>query len=163
MPAKSPDISSSTATLLKALGQQIRVHRKSQRISAVVAAEAAGMSRVTLHRIEKGEPTVTMGAYVNAMVVLGLDLGILPQVEQSANTLALNRSEWIPVRIYLKEYPQLNHLAWQLQGAESVSPLEAWDIYDRNWRHLDQQALVEQERQLIDALRLAFSGGGSHV
>jgi len=35
--------------------------RKALRVSATVAAEAAGMSRVTLHRIEKGEPSVTMG------------------------------------------------------------------------------------------------------
>ena len=162
MPAKSPNIANSTAALLKALGQQIRACRKSQQISAIAAAEAASMSRVTLHRIEKGEPAVTMGAYANAMVVLGLHFGLLPQAEQSAPPPVPNRGVWIPARIRLKEYPQLSQLAWQLQGAEVLSPLEAWNIYDRNWRHLDQQALGEHELQLIDALRLAF-GGGRHV
>lgn len=164
MPAKSPDIANSTAALLKALGQQIRACRKSQRISAIAAAEAAAMSRVTLHRIEKGEPAVTMGAYANAMVVLGLHFGLLPLAEQSPpHPAVLNRGEWIPARINLKEYPQLNQLAWQLQGVKSLSPLEAWDIYDRNWRHLDQQALTDHERQLIAALRLAFGGGKPNV
>ncbi len=163
MPAKSPDITGSTAALLKVLGQQIRAHRKSQRISAVAAAEAAAMSRVTLHRIEKGEPAVTMGAYANAMLVLGLTFGLLPQAGQSAVPAVLNQGEWIPARIRLKEYPQLNQLAWQLQGVETLSPLEAWDIYDRNSRHLDEQTLAEYERQLIDALRLAFGGVGRHV
>lgn len=163
MPSKLPDITGSTAALLQVLGQQIRAHRKSQRISAVAAAEAAGMSRVTLHRIEKGEPSVTMGAYANAMVVLGLHFGLLPLAGLSVKAPVLNRNEWIPARVYLKEYPQLKQLAWQLQGVETLSPLEAWDIYDRNWRHLDEQALLEQERQLINALRLAFSGGGRYV
>jgi hypothetical protein len=30
------------------------------------------MSRVTLHRIEKGEPPVTMGAWSNAIAALGM-------------------------------------------------------------------------------------------
>ena len=75
----------------------------------------------------------------------------------------MNREEWIPARIFLSNYPQLKQLAWQVQGAETLSPTEAWDIYERNWRHLDELALTAHERQLIDALRLAFGGGKIHV
>ena len=32
------------------------------------------MSRVTLHRIEKGEPSVAAGAWANAMAALGMSL-----------------------------------------------------------------------------------------
>ncbi|WP_320371676.1 helix-turn-helix domain-containing protein [Trichlorobacter sp.] len=163
MPAKSPNITCTAAARLKVLGGQIRACRKSQRISAIAAAEAAAMSRVTLHRIEKGEPAVTMGAYANAMVVLGLNFGLLPQAEQSPPPPVLNRGEWIPARIRLQEYPQLKLLAWQLQGVESLSPLEAWNIYDRNRRHLDEQGLTEHERHLINALQLAFGGESRHV
>ncbi|MDD2582718.1 MAG: helix-turn-helix transcriptional regulator [Desulfuromonadaceae bacterium] len=163
MPAKPPIISSTTANRLAALGQQIRAHRKALRISATTAAEAAGMSRVTLHRIEKGEPAVTMGAYANAMAALGLDFGLVTPAASIASQQAVNREGWIPARIPLKDYPQLKQLAWQVHGAETLSPAEAWDIYERNWRHMDEQALTVSERQLIDALRLAFEGGGSHV
>ena len=45
--------------------------RKKLRAGVVVAAYAAGMSRVTWHRIEKAEPSVTMGAYVSALNVIG--------------------------------------------------------------------------------------------
>lgn len=83
MPAKPPVTSSIAAEQLIALGQQMRAHRKSMRISATTAAEAAGMSRVTLHRIEKGEPAVTMGAYVNTMVVLGLNFGLVAAEERN--------------------------------------------------------------------------------
>ena len=162
MPAKSPIITSTSADKLIAMGEQIRAHRKSLRISTTAAAEAAGMSRVTLHRIEKGEPSVTMGAYVSAMAALGLSFGLVAPAEL-IEPHEVNREGWIPARICLKDYPQLNQLAWQAHGAETLSPIEAWDIYERNWRHMDEQALTEHERQLIDALRLAFAGGARHV
>jgi transcriptional regulator with XRE-family HTH domain len=163
MPAKPPIIASITKARLIALGQQIRAHRKALRISATTAAEAAGMSRVTLHRIEKGEPAVTMGAYVNAMAALGLNFGLVAPAESFEADDAANREGWIPARIGLRDYPQLTQLAWQVHGAETLSPIEAWDIYERNWRHIDEQALAVSERQLIAALRLAFGGGGDDV
>jgi len=162
MPAKPPATSKVTEAQLIALGQRIRAHRKALRISATSAAEAAGMSRVTLHRIEKGEPAVTMGAYVNAMAALGLNFGLVPPAGLIESPHAVTREGWIPARIRLSEYPQLKQLAWQVHGAETLSPTEAWDIYERNRRHVDEQALTVHERQLIDALCVAFGKGDSH-
>jgi transcriptional regulator with XRE-family HTH domain len=163
MPTKTPITTSITTDQLIALGQQIRAHRKALKINAITTAEAAGMSRVTLHRIEKGVPSVTMGAYVNVIVALGLNFGLVkPAAELIESHHAVNLEGWIPARIRLIDYPQLKQLAWQVHGTEALSPTEAWDIYERNWRHMNEQALTTYERQLIDALRLAF-GGNSHV
>ena len=74
MPSKSPVNTDACAAQLQALGAQIRSQRKALRLSATVTAEAAGVSRVTLHRIEKGEPSVTMGAWCSAIAALGLVL-----------------------------------------------------------------------------------------
>lgn len=163
MPAKPPIFSRATADQLIALGQQIRAHRKAVGVSATAAAEAAGMSRVTLHRIEKGAPAVTMGAYLNAMTALGLHIRLMMPEELSAAQRPVNREGWIPARIPLRDYPQLKQLAWQVHGTETLSPPEAWDIYERNWRHIDEQALTACERQLIGGLRLAFEGRDNHV
>jgi len=162
MSSKAPNISSSVVDRLILLGQQIRLQRKALRISATAAAEAAGISRVTLNRIEKGEPTVTMGAYVNAMAVLGLNFGLVTPAKVVEAQQAVNREGWIPARISFADYPQLKQLAWQVHGTETLSPVEAWGIYERNWRHMNEQALTECERQLIDGLRLAL-GGDNHV
>ena len=62
MPATAPATGEIAAARLLALGEQLRAQRKRLGVSATTAAEAAGMSRVTLHRIERGEPSVTMGA-----------------------------------------------------------------------------------------------------
>ncbi len=156
MPAHTPIIATKVANKLIAMGKQIRAHRKAMRINATTAAEAAGMSRVTLHRIENGEPSVTMGAYLNAMQVLNIDFGILQPTAPAGQAPGTSREGWIPARIHLADYPQLKQLAWQVHGTDELTPAEALSIYDRNWRHVDANALEPRERQLIDALRIAL-------
>jgi transcriptional regulator with XRE-family HTH domain len=144
--------------MLQVLGEQIRARRKSLRVSATAAAEAAGISRVTLHRIEKGEPSVTIGAWTNALAALGMEWQArLPGVATSAtasNTRDL--TQWLPVRVWLSEYPQLKALAWQVHGTSALTPAEALDIYERNARHLDVPAMPLHEQALLSALRTAF-------
>jgi transcriptional regulator with XRE-family HTH domain len=163
MPAKPPYTAPKIAEQLIVLGQQIRARRNEMRTSATTAAEAAGMSRVTLYRIEKGEPAVTMGAYLNAMAVLGLDFGLVTPEKSGAAVQPADLDGWIPARVSLVDYAQLKQLAWHVQGATTLSPLEAWEIYERNWRHIDEKLLTMHERQLINALRIAFGGGGRNV
>jgi len=59
MPAKLPKVDTATRNNLTLLGGKIRLHRKALKVTATATAEAAGLSRVTLHRIEKGEPSVS--------------------------------------------------------------------------------------------------------
>ena len=156
MPAKTPAITDLVAGKLRVLGEQIRGRRKALAISATVAAEAAGMSRVTLHRVEHGEPSVTIGAYLNAMAALGLDFGILAPPHAASINTGGRRKRWIPARVRIADYPQLKQLAWQIHGTDELTPGEALGIYERNWRHLDLAALEPAERDLVDALRLAL-------
>ena len=155
---KLPNSTKTSTAQLQALGAQIRAERKALHLSATVTAEAAGMSRVTLHRIEKGEPSVTMGAWCNAMAALGMTVQAHKQADaQTSTTQPPDRADWIPARVLLADYPQLRALAWQVQGTDTLSPSEALDIYERNARHLDLQAMSANEQALLDALRLAFS------
>ena len=120
MPAKPPIINQLAAEKLIAIGRRIRTHRKNMGITAMAAAEAAGMSRVTLHRIENGEPAVTVGAYINAMQVLGLELSIQDEGNEKPAVPEADRAGWIPVRIRLQDYPELKRLAWHVQDRKSV-------------------------------------------
>ena len=156
MPATAPATGEIVAAKLLALGEQLRAQRKRLGVSATTAAEAAGMSRVTLHRIERGEPSVTMGAYLNAAAALGLELGVaVPQPRQPSKRKAAG----VPTRIRLADYPQLERLAWQFQGAGEVTPAEALNLYERNWRHIEQSALAPHERALIEGLVASLGGG----
>ena len=160
MPEKSPPMTENTAAKLQALGARVAQRRKVLRLSATVAAEAAGLSRVTLHRIEKGEPSVTMGAWSNVISALGMHWQFQ---EETAGQAQADRSGWWPVRIALSDYPQLKALAWQVQGTDHLTPVEAFDIYERNARHLDPSSLTQQEQALLHALQQAFGKRVAHV
>jgi transcriptional regulator with XRE-family HTH domain len=155
MPAAAPTPGEIVVAALVALGEQLRAERKRLGVSATTAAEAAGMSRVTLHRIERGEPSVTMGAYANAAAALGLALGV---VGLPSAVPARDKPASAPQRIGLADYPQLERLAWQYQGATEVTPAEALNLYERNWRHIEQDALAPNERALVHSLVASLGG-----
>ncbi len=131
MPARNPAIATMAADKLIALGEQIRAHRKALHISATAAAEAAGLSRVTLHRIENGEPAVTIGAYFNAMAALKLDFGIIKPADLATEVPDADREGWIPARIKLADYPQLKQLAWQVHGTDDLTHEQVFGHLDR--------------------------------
>jgi transcriptional regulator with XRE-family HTH domain len=57
----------------RALGDRIRLARLRRRLPAVLFAERIGVSRPTVHRLEKGDPTIALGTYGKALRVLGLE------------------------------------------------------------------------------------------
>ncbi len=65
------------ARTVAALGQNIRLARQRRRITAQLLAERAGMSRTTLRAVERGDPSVTLGAVVNVLHSLGLERDLL--------------------------------------------------------------------------------------
>jgi transcriptional regulator with XRE-family HTH domain len=155
MPARTPPVDVTTAEQLERLGQRIRAHRKRHKVSATTTAEAAGMSRVTLQRIERGEPSVTMGAYLSALTALGLELDV---TDPAARSAAPADTTPLPPSIRLADYPELERLAWQIQAAQ-ITPAEALDLYERNWRHVDVERMAPHERALVDVLARTFRGG----
>lgn len=150
-------ISDDAVNQLADIGQLIRQHRKSFKITANAAAETAGISRVTLHRIEKGESTVSMGAYLNVISALDLNLHLSAKTD-SGNTANAGSVGKLPVRLSLSEYPQLKELAWHVQGVDELSLVEAHSIYERNKRFLDSESLSDTEQALIELLGVAFEG-----
>jgi transcriptional regulator with XRE-family HTH domain len=59
------------------LGENIKLARLRRKYSTQQVAERANISRPTLVSIEKGNPNVTIGAYVKVLSVLGLENDIL--------------------------------------------------------------------------------------
>ena len=154
------NLSDDAVSQLAAIGQLIRQHRKSFKITANATAETADISRVTLHRIEKGEPTVSMSAYLNVVSALGLHLHLSAKTDIENATNGDNVGK-LPVRISLSDYPQLKELAWHVQGVGELSLIEAHSIYERNKRFLDIENLSDSEQELIQLLGIAFEGAVS--
>ena len=58
---------------LEALGDRLRTARLRRKLTGVVFAERMGVARDTLHRLEKGDPGISLGTYQRALRILGLD------------------------------------------------------------------------------------------
>lgn len=137
-------------TAAEELGARLKVRRKTLGLSAQEVAETAGISRVTLHRVEAGESGVTMGSFFVVAAALGETIGLMGSPSKFP----------VPDQIPLRDFPQLKRLSWQLAESTVLTPIEAWDIYTRNWRHLDEKELLETEAQLISSLRNSFEVSG---
>ncbi len=57
---------------LRRMGKNISDARRRRRIAMALMSERCGFSRITLSKIEKGDPSVSMGAYASALFVLGM-------------------------------------------------------------------------------------------
>jgi transcriptional regulator with XRE-family HTH domain len=55
------------------LGERLRLARARRELGTELFAERMNVSRETLRRLEKGDPSIAIGTYVRALHVLGLD------------------------------------------------------------------------------------------
>ena len=58
--------------ILATLGENITLARKRRKYTQALIAERTGLSRVTIRKIEKGDPTVSIGHYIMVLGVLSL-------------------------------------------------------------------------------------------
>ncbi|PKW26225.1 hypothetical protein ATL31_1031 [Phycicoccus duodecadis] len=102
-----------------------------------------------MHRIEAGNPSVTIGAYINVAAALGLHL-VVPILDAPTTE---------PTTITVGDYPGLRTLAWQTDAGVTITETEALNLYERGWRHLNQEALTDREKAFIQHLADTYSNG----
>jgi transcriptional regulator with XRE-family HTH domain len=59
--------------ILKTLGENIKYARLRRKLSTEQVSERANISRKTLYEIENGSATVSIGSYLQVLLVLGLE------------------------------------------------------------------------------------------
>ena len=85
---------------LKKLGTDIRDARKRRRITTKLMAERIGVTRLTLAKLERGAPTVSMGSYAMALYVLGKIDELENLMDRTNDPLGLDlEDERLPKRI----------------------------------------------------------------
>jgi DNA-binding XRE family transcriptional regulator len=57
---------------LRKLGHDIRDARRRRRIPVAILAERVSVSRMTLNKVEKGDPGVSLGTYATVLFALGM-------------------------------------------------------------------------------------------
>lgn len=87
---------------LRKLGQDISDARRRRRIPVALMTERADISKNTLLKIEKGEPSVSLGGYASVLFVLGMTERLGDLVD-SVHDLTGRRleDENLPKRIHL--------------------------------------------------------------
>jgi transcriptional regulator with XRE-family HTH domain len=73
MPKTRPPVLPSLRRQLQELGENIRLARLRRGFAAELIAERVGISRPTLRAIERGDGSVSMGAYASVLQSLGLE------------------------------------------------------------------------------------------
>jgi len=73
MDRKRPAIFPRVKRNLAVFGTNLKLARLRRKISAELMAERADISRTTLYEVEKGSPTVSLGAYISVLSVLGMN------------------------------------------------------------------------------------------
>jgi transcriptional regulator with XRE-family HTH domain len=63
--------------LLASMGEQIKLARLRRKLSTEQVSERAGIGRKRLWMIERGDPSVALGAYFQVLLVLGLEKDFL--------------------------------------------------------------------------------------
>src|SRR5512138_210270 len=89
MNKRTVNIYPSSAKELASLGQRLKDARLRRRFSMETVCARADISRPTLYKVEKGDPTVAMGIYVQVLRVLGLtdDLGLVAKEDSLGRRL----------------------------------------------------------------------------
>lgn len=73
MKSRKPVLLPKAQKVVAILGENIRMARLRRKFSTEQVSERANISRPTLSSIEKGNPNVSIGAYVKVLSVLGLE------------------------------------------------------------------------------------------
>ncbi len=78
MERRTANVLPQTLRILKQMGEQIKLARLRRNLSMELVCERAGISRATLTKIEKGDPSVAIGFYAVALHALqGMDKDLL--------------------------------------------------------------------------------------
>jgi DNA-binding XRE family transcriptional regulator len=91
---------------LTKLGADLSAARRKRQLTAEMVAERVGVARATYLKVEKGDPTVSMGVYAMALFVLGFPdvLGEIADARRDETGLLLE-AERLPKRVRVKTEP----------------------------------------------------------
>lgn len=99
---KTPPLPLPVKRALAKLGEDIRSARLRRRIPTTVMAERAFITRMTLGKVERGDPTVSMGIYAVVLFVLGLTPRLSELADARSDAVGLQlEEEQLPKRIRL--------------------------------------------------------------
>lgn len=127
------------------LGTTIRRLRVEAKLTQAEVAQRAGITRQKLIDVEQGKRGVAIGTFVAVVDALGLQWELRPRT------------------VRIADFPQLRRITWNLDPDSDLTEPEALAVYERNWRHVDQDGMSADERKLLERLIDRHGKGLFHV
>ena len=62
-------------------------------------------------------------------------------------------------RLIPSDYPELRLICWHRPSYQPMEEEEAFAVYERNWRYVDQEMLTDAEKALIERLKNTYGDG----
>lgn len=91
---------------LKKFGDDLGIARRKRQLTVSMMCERLGVSKVTCRRVEKGDPTVSLGIYAMALFVLGFGDAAFEVVDPGRDKQGLLLdAERLPKRVRIKKAP----------------------------------------------------------
>lgn len=92
-------LSHTTTVALRLLGAEVAVGRRERRWTASELAERAGVSLNTLRKVERGDPTVSLGTAFEVANLVGISLWGGPEEASRRLTERRDRATLLPQRV----------------------------------------------------------------
>lgn len=91
---------------LDKFGRDLAIARRKRQLTVAMMAQRTGLAISTYSRVEKGDPSVAMGAYAMALFVLGFGeaLSSLTDARRDEEGLLLDE-ERLPKRVRVRKLP----------------------------------------------------------
>jgi transcriptional regulator with XRE-family HTH domain len=95
-----------TKRALTKFGQDVSTARRKRRFTLAMMVERTGVSLNTYRRIEKGDPSVAMGAYAMVLFALGFGNVLGDMIDRSRDNIGLQlEEERLPKRVRVRRTP----------------------------------------------------------
>ena len=103
---KTPPLPLPVKRALAKLGEDIKSARLRRRIPTTIMAERVFITRMTLQKVERGDPSVSLGIYAVVLFVLGLTQRLVDLADARSDELGLQlEEERLPKRIRQSRKP----------------------------------------------------------
>ena len=93
---------------LRVLGENLSIARKRRRESLKTWAQRIGVSQPTLMRMEKGDPSVSMGVYATALWLMGRDPALVDLAAPEHDMGALEDAVRVAKARAVRKRPTIN-------------------------------------------------------
>jgi DNA-binding XRE family transcriptional regulator len=104
--AAQSSLSVTVRRTLAKLGADIAIARRKRNLTSVMMAERIGVAKTTYLKVEKGDPSVSVGVYAMALFVLGFGDAMGDLIDSRRDDIGLLQDlQRLPKRVRSKKTP----------------------------------------------------------